>query len=64
MKVCYRVAGVCRQVKRFAAIAAERAAQAERIRAAPSFRALAESETETILVDELPTALAGARRRA
>jgi hypothetical protein len=58
--VCRRVAVVRRQVRKLAAIAAERAAatsaSVESVGATPSF--LAEAETESILGDELLAALA------
>ena len=53
-----------REVKRFAAHAAMRAAQAESVRAVPSFRPLTEAETATILCGELLASLSGVRRYA
>ena len=61
MKVCFRIAAVRRQVKRFAAIAAECAMEAESIHTAASFRPLSEAETEAIVGgDLLATIAAGA----
>jgi hypothetical protein len=62
MKVCYRVAILRRQVKRLAAIAAERAAQAEGIRGVPSFRRLTAAETKAFLGGELLAKLADVHR--
>ena len=64
MKVNRRIAVVAaREVKRLAAIAAERAVRAESFHKQPSFRRLTDSETEAILGGRLWTALSGARRR-
>jgi hypothetical protein len=45
VRVCYRNIVLRRQIKRLAAIAAERAVQAESVRAAPSIRSLTEVAT-------------------
>jgi hypothetical protein len=47
VRVCYRIIVLRRQIKRLAAIAAERAVQAESVRAAPNIRPLTEVETRT-----------------
>jgi hypothetical protein len=57
MNIRRRIAVVRREVKRLAAIAAERAAQAQSPRAAPSFRPLTEAETESIFSDDLLASL-------
>jgi hypothetical protein len=54
MNIRRRIAVVRREVKR---LAAERAAEAESPRAAPSFRPLTEAETESILDDDLLASL-------
>jgi hypothetical protein len=62
MKTSRRIAVIAaREVTRLAAIAAERAAQAESIRAAPSFRPLTAAETEALLGGELLASLNGMR---
>ena len=63
MRVSYRVAILRREVEQLAAIVVERMVEAERVRAAPSFRPLTESETATIVGADLMAALGGARRR-
>ena len=64
MKISRRIAAIAaREVKRLAAIAAERAVRAEGFHKQPSFRPLTDTETEAILGGRLWTALSGARRR-
>jgi hypothetical protein len=64
MKVSRRIAVIAaREISRFVAVVAERAAQAES-RGSPSFRPLTEAEIEAILGGDLLAALSGARRRA
>ena len=66
MKVSRRIAVLpAREVERFAAHVAERAAPAESIRKQRvSFRPLSEGEAETLLGGELLAALSAAHRRA
>lgn len=62
MKLRRRIALIRRQVKRFVAIAAERAARAQSPCAKPS--SFAEAAVEAIVGVELLGAIGGARRRA
>lgn len=57
--ICFRITAMRRQVKQLAAAAEKGAAQAERIRAAPSFRPLTEFETDAMVGGGLLAALAG-----
>jgi hypothetical protein len=62
MKISHRIAAIAaREVKRLAAIAAERTARAGSFRKPPSFRPLTEAESEAILGVELLMALSGVR---
>ena len=65
MRVSRRIAVLApREVKRLAAIAAERAAQAESVRISrPSFRPLSEAETEAFLGIDLLAALGCTHKR-
>lgn len=58
-----RIALIRREVKQLAAIAVERAAQAESVRAKPSFRPLTSAEAETLVGGEVLAALGGGCRR-
>ena len=58
-----RIALIRREVKQLAAIAEKRAAEAESSRAAPRFRPLTETETETILGADLLAAVAAGTAR-
>lgn len=62
MKLRRRVAAIRRQVERLAAIAAERAVQAEYV-PRRNLRPLSEAESEALVGAELLAALGGARRR-
>ena len=66
MKVSRRIAATAaREIKRLAAIAAERATLPESVRKQrPSFRPLSDAETEALLGVELLPALSDVRRRA
>ena len=65
MKTSRRIAAIAaREVKRLAAVAAERTARAESFHKQPSFRPLTEVEAEALLGVELLAALSGASRRA
>jgi hypothetical protein len=64
MKTSRRIAAIAaREVKRLAAVAAERTARAESFHKQPSFRLLTEAETEVILGADSGTA-PGTHRRA
>lgn len=58
-----RIAILRREAKQLGAIAAERAAQAERPRATSSYRALTEAETVSLVGVDLLATLAGTGRR-
>jgi hypothetical protein len=58
MKISCRVAAIRPPVKRLAASAAQRAVQAQSVRAVPSFRPLAEAEAEAIFNEKTITGCA------